>query len=432
MAENNKAFAFSAEGINFVAGLFWQPLSESTNGSKQKEIKFHAKDLNFELFVLRNTHVPCVGFANTYGDIKAGLSSVAALVSKTVEMENGSDNFIFVTEVPSGEWIYVAQRDGLILPDGDEVFASESAAKSRLLEDVSSGDWAYIFAPSIWGINKTTERTLESMLPKDKKGKVQPHKWWKLANVNSGQGAIRQKGLIVLLALAVGASLFGYKKYQEIKLKKEMEAAALAAQAQIDAQGHIVPPEHPWKTKPAAAGMMNACMQAIYSVNLFPGNWELVTANCSGDALTVTWKPKGEQGWIQHLREVYPNATISLDGSVASINVPLGEMQTGYDEAVLDSNERLVQMYTAAQRYGFKFLATPAAPAAPVLPGQEGVNAAPIKDWNEITWKADNIVLPQSVLAGLDGDGFRMNSMSAAWQSGKFTWTMEGIQYVKP
>jgi len=423
------ASVFSIDGIQFVSGLFWQPLSESNSGDKQKEIKSLAKELTFDLYVVRNTPFDCVGFANPKGEVKHGQVSAAAVVSKALELELKADNFIFVTHLPDGRWLYVAQRDGQILPDGDLIFNSEDGAKTRLLEDFSAGDWALVIAPEIWSVRKSSERSFESLLPRDKKGRIEIHKWWRLTNVDSSKELARHKGKLILVVVLLAMAGAGFKFYQDYKTKKEMEAAAIAAQQMIDAQGNAIPIEHPWKTIPVANDVLEACMNAVSSVTLFPGNWDLVAANCSNGLLTVTWKPQ-EKGWIEHLKTIHPNAVISTDGSVASINVPLGDLKTGVDEVVSEENQRLIEMYSAAQRFGFKFTISQGQAPAPALPGQEGV-VPPPPDWKEINWKADGITLPESVLAGLGGNGFRMKVMNATWQNGQFIWTMEGTQYVK-
>jgi len=426
------AHVFEAGGSQFVAGLFWQPLTEGNSSEKQKEIKALAKELDFEMCVLRKTPIDCVGFANASSTIKYGHASAAALVSKSMDVEFGVEDFIFVTQLPDSQWIYIAQRDGLILPDGDQVFSSEDAAKSRLLEDMSLGEWSNIIAPAIWGIKKSAERTFDSMLPV-KGGKVKLHKWWRLTYVDSSREFGRHKIAIGLAIILLVGALGGFKYYQDYKLKKEMEAAALAAQQAIAMQNQKVAVEHPWKSIPVSSDVLDACMAATSNVKLFPGNWDLAGINCTNGMLTVSWKPKGVNGWIEHLKAVHPDAVISIDGSMASINIPIGELPKGYDEEIKGQNERLVEMYSAAQRYGFKFTVTPlSAPAIKVLPGQESATPPPAPDWAEINWKAEGITLPEAVLSALEGDGFRMKSMNVSWQNGKFIYTMEGTQYVKP
>lgn len=427
---NTGAQVFDIEGVQFVSGLFWQPLSESSNGDKKDEVKSLSSELKLELYVLRNTSISCVGLTNPNEEIKSDQCSIAAIVSKTLEIEQGASDFIFVTPMYDGKWIYISQRDGLILPDGDKVYPSEDAARARMLEDMSIGDWSTIIAPSIWGIRGSSERTFESMIPRNGKGKIKVHKWWKLKNVDSNKELAKHKGKILISLLLVVAAGLGINKYKEVMHQKEMDAAEAAAKELMMSQNQQAVVMHPWKDMPLSTNLLQACMGAISTVRLFPGNWELVSANCSNTALTVSWKPKGENGWIEHLRQIHPDSTISLDGSLASVTKLLTGIEAGVDEEVLPENMRLVEMYSAAQRYGFKFTATPAAPAVQALPGQEAAVVAQ-KDYRELNWKAENIMFPEAVLSGLSGNGMRMTAMNAIWQNGKFVWTMEGIQYVK-
>ena len=426
------ASVFNVEGTQLIAGLFWQPLSEANNGDKQKEIKSLAKELKFDIYVLRKTTINCVGFSNLSDTVKHGCLSIAAIVSKTMEVEFNSQDFIFVCGLENGQWLYIAQRDGLILPDGDKVFASEDEARSRLLEDLSLGTWGLTVCPSIWGISKSTERDLISMLPRNSKGKIDANKWSRLKNVDSTKEIARHKGKIIIALLLIAGTAFGFKTYKSFKQNQEMQAADAAAKEMMALQNQTSISVHPWKSIPVASELLRSCTDAVSRVRLFPGNWELISANCSSGNLVVTWKPIGDSGWIDHLKAIHPDAVISLDDSLASITKPLGEMQVGTDESIQPQNERLVEMYSAAQRYGFKFKVMPS--AAPVavkpLPGQENTPEPP-KEWNEIFWKADEIGLPSIVLAGLSGNGFRMTGMSAKWRDGKFIWSMEGNQYVK-
>lgn len=420
----NEPHLFTIDGVSFALGLFWQPLGGSTPAERSKEVRALAEELSFDLSVIRNSSMHSVGFAKS-GDLKAGVFSAGAVVSKTMEVEEKVRDFIFVSALPDGSWMYVAQRDGAILSDGDLAFASEDAARTRLLEHMSLGDWPKVIAPAIWGVGGATERSFEDIIPRGKGGKIKIHKWWRLVPVGRGRAAMTlHAGKIAVacavVAVVVGGSVF-YKKW---KAEKEAKAATVV----VDAAGTPLPPEHPWKSQPLARDMMAACMTAVSSQQLFPGNWSVQGVECSGGNLVVSWTPR-PGGWIRHLKEVEPAAQVALDGSAASISVGLPQLPLGQDEPAPTENERLVAMYSTAQTYGVPFVAT-AAPAAPVLPGQTVSATAP--GWKEIGWKVDGVVLPEAVIAALDGPGFRMKTMRAKWQDGRFVWTMEGIQYVQP
>lgn len=420
---------FNIEGQTFVAGLFWQPLAAANNSERAKEVKALAKEMNFDLYIVKGTSAYCVGFGNSEKGIKTGTLSAAAVISKSIEEQHGIREFIFTCQLPDGNWIYLSQRDGVILPDGDEVYASEDAARAKLLQDSSVGDWAYIVAPAMWGISNSNEGDFVSLIPRKSNGKIEIHKWWKLSPVSSGAAITANIGKIAVGAIILGSLFGGYKFYKDWQHKKQMEEAARLAALEIDAQGKIQPPEHPWKKQPLASEMLASCMAALEQVRLFPGNWELTAVNCNGNAMTVAWQPR-KGGWIEHLKSVEPNVIVALDGSTASLTIPLPTLQTGIDEPVATQNDRLTAMYSAAQRYGVAFTATPAPPAPQPLPGQEGQVIQ--KDWTEIGWRAESVTLPHIVLTALEGNGFRMSAINGTWANGKFNWTMEGTQYVQP
>lgn len=425
---------FTIDGSTFALGLFWQPLSGVTVPERNKEVRSLAHELSFDIAIVRNSLVHCVGFAKSSQALKIGVFSAAAVVSKTLEVEQKARDFIFVSPLPDGRWAYVAQRDGVILPDGDQAFGSEDAARARLLEHMSLGDWPLVIAPSIWGVQGATERSFEDILPRRKNGKPKHHKWWRLVPVDRGRAAfLAHSGKIALVA-AVGAAILGggiyYKKLKdEREMRLAAEAAAAAAAMQLNASGQAIP-VNPWKSQPLAGDMVRACLSAVSAQRMFPGNWNLSVIECANGHLSVSWTPR-VGGWIKHLKEVEPGAVIAMDGSTASVSIPLAAMDTGHDEPAPNEKARMIEMYSAAQSYGVALGLAPSTPVmAPVLPGQDA--PAPQVLWQEITWIVDSVSMPSVVLAALDGPGFRMKAMRAKWIDGRFVWTMEGTQYVQP
>lgn len=416
---------FTIEGEHFALGLFWQPLSGGTAADRKKELRTLAAELTYDLAVIRQSSMVCAGFANSK-KVKAKTFSAAAIVSKTLEMERDAKDFIFVSALPDGRWMYVAQRDGAILPDGDMVFSSEDAARSQLMEHMSLGDWGNLIAPDDWGVRGSTEKSFADLLPRKKNGKISTHNWWRLIPVKNSQAMLALHARKIVIGVAgVAAVGFGGHFYQQWKARQDA-LAALRASMSVE-QAPVAPPEHPWKNQPQARDVLRSCIDTLAQQNLFPGNWGISGVECSGGALTISWKPK-EGGWIKHLKEIVPDATIAMDGSTASVRASLPAMAVGLDEAVTTEGDRLVGMYSAAQTYGVKFTVSPAI-AAPTLPGQ-GNQIPP--DWREVGWQAQGVEFPEAVLVALDGPGFRMRSMHAEWKDGKFVWVMEGTQYVQP
>lgn len=409
----------------FVSGLFWQPLS-GMSSDRHKETKRLAEELNFDLAVWRTTAAHQVGLGSTAKGMKPGYLSAAAVISKTLEMEFGARDFLCATEIPGGLWLYVSQREGVILPDGDFI-GGEDEVRSRLLEDMSVGVWRLIFAPEHWGIGGAEEeRSFAEFLPK-KAGKRAYMRWWGLRPVSRFRSirvnSTKSIAFLLLLMMVIGGAFYAYKSH------KDKEMAEAIRIANLSATQPVVKPEHPWKKAPRALKYLESCRAALKEVIIWPGNWSPQSATCSNDTLTLLWK-KQEHGWIEHLLRIEPKAVISMDGATASVSVPL-ILGKGEDEALVKETVRTIGMHSAAQRYRFSFTVEPAARPS-VLPGQEQ-GTPTSQDWRETKWSATGSLLPPEVVLGaLNGDGFRVNTIQVVFAPGSFVWNMEGAQYVQP
>ena len=418
---------FIVDGMRFISGLFWYPLAGGSQSERAQEIKSLAKEQDFDLYILRSTSTYYVGFAHSDGQARIGVFSAAAVVSKTLELESSAREFIFVSPLPDGHWMYVAQRDGVILPDADKCFPNEDAAKSRLLEDISLGDWSLIIAPDIWGVTGSVERDFVDMLPQSAQGKRQSHKWWKLSPVNPYDNIFAHGKKILLGLVIVAVVATGWAYY---KKKLDMEALEEARRlAHLAPPPPPPPPEHPWKSKPDPIALVRLCTQTLLTVPVSPGNWDITGILCDGKVLNVSWRAR-DYGWIDHILQAVPQVNISGEGKVASLSVPLPSLTIGKDEPVIVGRQRMLDMYSLAQRHGFPLLVTPVAAQSPP-PGQAGANL-PVIDWGEMSWSVKGTLEPLMVVRVLDGPGFRIDSMDAVWNEGQMVWNLEGKQYVKP
>ncbi len=427
-----QAQVVSFGGRDFAAGLLWMPLVSTNTNERQNEVKALGKELDLNLHVVHRDNT-CVGLVKSGLEIKQGVLSLAAAVSDRLNELFGARDFIYVADIGGGRWYYLVQREGVIFPERDVVVTSEELARTMYYEDNSAADWPHVFAPAHWGITGAKEgESLSELLPLGRKGKVATGKGWTLSpiTVTPAQMLARHAVPLIVIAMVLGGGSIGLDQFKKHQRQKAIEES-LRIQAEIAArQEAVLPRPRPWGEIPGAVDQMNACLATLSQVHLFPGNWDLAGVNCSGGVLVVSWKPSG-RGWIEHLKQVVPEAVISIDGSLASVTKPLPQLRTGVDEDVHESNARMAAMYAAAQRYGVKFLATPPVNnVPPALPGQAGAKPQ-VQMWDELGWKAEGVSLPEVVMDALDGNGFRLRAMSAQWQAGRLIWTMEGSQYVR-
>lgn len=413
-------------GRIFVSGLFWQPLPGTSNAQRKAEAEKIAEEQQFNLMVLRTTGVQQVGFASSKDGAKLGMLSIAAIITKMMEVEGKDRNLLVAAEIGNGRYIYVAQREGVILPTGDMV-GTENEVRAKMLSDKSLGDWETIFAPSHWGIQGSHERALLDFFPKKKNSDAIAYKrWWSLIPVKKDWKSYLPQAALVALAVLGYVS---YSEYQKHLLANEMAAIAAAAEAQAAQGGPVATLEHPWKVEPRATAVMAACDAALSHLsNFWPAGWTLNELVCAGGTLRVSWT-RQQGAWVAHLLAVQPNATLASNGNSASLTVPL-TIPAGEDEPVLVETERLPALFRATDRLGYTLNINAAAPK-PVLPG-DAPNMGPIKTWEEFGWSISGAGLPpRHVLAAMEGPGLRVSRIAQTLGEGELKWKMEGVQYVK-
>lgn len=422
-------YVFDIGQDRFVAGLFWQPLNSKTFGESDREIKSLAQELSFDLFVQRTTSTHFVGFAASSPHIKTGVYSAAAIVSKTLEVEEELRDFLFISQLPSGTWLYIAQRDGVILPDGDCYFFTEKDVKARLYQDQSLASWNRIYAPAEWGIIGSYDRPFEDLLPKHPNGKLSHHKWWRLQPVHPYMAQLRHWKLMLGVAVILALGIAGWFYQQHLEKIRLIREAQELLEKQLSSQEKAAPVEKPWKKTPLPLPIMGACVATLADVNMSPGNWKPSAIACDNKKLRITWQA-GEYGWIAHLKAVEPKANISQDGRSATLDYDLIYDQKKMEEALPPSDSRKMNLMIAAQTYGFNLALKPVPPPKP-LPGQKK-KKAPAPEWQEFSWVVDKLPLPLVTVGVLQGPGLRMTKATAKWEDGQWIWRLEGSQYVLP
>lgn len=420
---NSQTFEFGKR--TFVSGLFWQPLPGSTARLRKAELQKMSEEQGFDLAVQRTSGVPQVGFGSFSDGVKPGMLSVAAMVSKSLEVANRDRSFLCAMQVPGGRWLYVAQREGVLLHDGD-LLGTEETVRARMMTDLSLTEWQTVFAPARWGIPDGIERKFEDLLPKHG-NKYSFKTWWEVRPIrNTWLDFIQDNPALYVSVIALVLALVGYYVWDQYRIKKELEELAMQEAAEQAAR-ETAAAEQPWKKQPRAALFVAACDKALAQVKTFwPGNWTPTDAVCKERNLVVTWT-RQETGWIEHLLALEPKAEISTDGNRAMLTVPL-ELTGGENDTLPKERERIVGMYSYAQRYGLSFVLKNAT-GAPVLGQPQPVSGG----WKTLEWSIGDMPLaPSTMLPGLDSPGLRISQIKLAFSEGMMKWTMEGMQYVQP
>ena len=429
-------WTFSIEkNREFVSGLLWNPLLgtpgdevRSALKSSGKETLRYAEQVNADFAVWRAKGDLQVGFGAGIDGAREGQYSIAAAIADQIEEESGARNFLCAVEAPNNKWLLVAQREGIILPEGDQCSA-EDPIRSAVLNYLSGATWDLIIAPAHWGIYNAEERTLDSILPKGRRGGIDYRKEWQLVSVKPSH----KKNLLLLVAIAaVGVLAYmGNQYYQDYKAAQHAaEQARLALQSQYANQPVQTAP--PWHAKALAKDDFDRCMAGFDAFGSFwPGNWTPISADCRNGMISAMWQ-RGENAWIEHLSSLRPEINISTDGNVASHSISIGESERKNNtEDLPDGRIRTLEMHSKAQRYGVMVNITEA-PQPVVLPGQAQADQPP-PQWKELQVRIDGQGIPPEVLLEvMDGPAFRLESVMMNFNAGSIFWSMEGKQYVQP
>lgn len=409
----------------FTGGLFWQPLARDGQNTKI-DIDHIASEQSFDLMVLRTTGLAQVGFGTTLNGMSAGLYSAAAVVSKGMEVLGLSRTALCAIQIDDTRWLYFAQRDAVILPHGD-VLGDEATVKTLLFEQMSISDWETIIAPTHWHINEATQYVFEDFLPKKGKGGFDYKSWWKLKPVHRKFVDLKRVLQIALVVGVIAAGIFLYGKWQQHIAQKKMTELQVAKEMLAPKAELKAKPERPWKKMPKALVFANACLNAIKTVpSLYPANWQLRDTVCGDGLLTVVWI-KPEAGNLAALLEIIPNAEIAGDGKSATLTLAL-TLPVGDDETLDSQKVRIQALHNAAQRINLP-ITIGEITKIPTMPGE--VSAVTAVDWLERSWAIPHITIdPLSVIAALDGKGFRVTKITTTFDAGSIKQAMEGIQYV--
>lgn len=428
---------FSLDGKReFISGLHWQPLTDSSSGELPTFLRGAGPQtrglmtsMGFDLAAWRSENALQVGLAVAEEGAKPGVYSIAAAIASNIEADSGAKSFLCAVEALNGRWLFVAQREGVLLPEGDK-FGQEGEIRALLLDNRSAGDWDIIYAPATWFIDKAEEVQIDDLLAKDKTGKITIREEWKLREPQGSKSKVLVIGITAATLLLGGK--FGNDYYLSVKAA---EAEARRIQNELIASQSVVqaPVTPPWHELPAAAHVASACQQAVSSfATLWPGHWTLMGIECKNGNASAVWR-REEMGWIEHLKAVMPDAVINTDGNIASDSRTVNVTVENNREAIVTQQERRIAMLSVGQRYGVEVrLGALQLPAPPINPTDEAPPPPP-PQWGSFTVSVANTQLPpREIVKLLDGPGFRLDSVNLRYFDGVLTWNIEGTQYVQP
>jgi hypothetical protein len=260
----------------FAAGLFWQPAPTAATAAREARIVASQAELGADLFCVRRRGVPQFGLAQVSQGHRPGMRALAAAVADC----RPEASWVGVFPVPD-RWLYLAVRNGAIMPDGDLLFDREEAARDHLGQDLEPGEWKAVFAPSSWGIADSR--------PLDLVETISP-----LADARLRRVASRWLWPLLWTALAAVAAAVVVCSLSAGPAEKSSQVPVAPAP----------PPPPPWQTQPPPVAVIAFCAKAIEEAPVVPG-FELETASCAASGGTATYhRQGGTMAWAPNLAQV--------------------------------------------------------------------------------------------------------------------------------
>ena len=424
-------------GQRFVAGLFWQTLSQK---DRKKEAQTLAEDLRFDFVVFRNSEMPQVGFAASEDGAEEGLLSIAAMISKSMEMEGITGNWMGAFGLPDGEYVYVAIRDDIFLSDGDMI-GSEQEIRQIMSTTYSLGDWDYIFAPPEFNFSSSEERDIESLIP-TKRGKIKVHKWWALQPANKKGSSFnfgtKQKAILAT-AVLLGVAMIGAKVYQQKQVQKEAAERAKAMQearakmfgeqaAKQKALEDAAQNSKPWADMILPSDLAMKCLHIVSADVSGAGGWQLKQAVCDQQNFVANYD-RGNST-IENLLAVIPDAQIDASGDKATISRPIGAVDSKLSEKLTMLQDSKLALLNRSQQIGATITIQDPPPPPPPLPGTEQASKpVPVPPWKKTQFSMDSKLSPEIVANHIAVPGLRVTKITMDGALNAPSWKIEGELY---
>lgn len=422
-------------GRQFVAGLFWQPLTRPR--AYMKEAREIGKREGMDIVAIRHSVIMQAGFVAKNQGVLKGMYSLAASLASQL-----GNSWLGVFEIDEDRFALVAVHDGAIVP-GCDLIGDRDEISNKLRVVYNYFNWEKVYAPASFEFGGE---------PLDIKKLLHPSNLQKENQLRPLTFGLSPKEFAiagVLLVLVLGG-IFGYAEWMKYQEKQRREAAILAEQARhaelekLNAKAKQEQTQkaldHPWAKQPAAEDFARECVGTIYGLRLSVGGWVFQEAKCTSAAVQAVYKRKDGASINEFLADAKNAFTvppaIAADGDSASLSVSL-DMKYGGDDPLRPADVATADFSSQLQKLGIVIKLTEKPVQAPqpqaALPGQQASKGAPqppepVPDWKTFTFKIDSEIAPEVVFAGMRADGLRFTEMGVRLQDDtpKLIWNIAG------
>ena len=392
--------------LSYAVGLYWENSPTGRVAQAAKEAA-NQPGQQADFYALRagakDGRIPQFGLGQKIAGHKAGMPAFAPCLAN---QQPGSWAGAF--RLREGTAVIVV-RDDLILPDGDQFYASEADARERLLQEIGFGGLQRIYAPEAWSISGADSMPISLLMNERRDVTLRPV-------------VVSQKALVVGAGAAVAlAAVIGVGIYMQTS-QDEKPVASIGAPTPFETQAPTYPPpEKVWEKAPLPLDFVENCRAGLGKIPVSLLNWSLGNLTCNGKAITGEWsRTKGISGAPDGVK-------VNDTASSAPLKVDLPDMTPRGSQDLLNQDD-ITRRYML-QDWPGTIARTQDDPPPPPPPGYSGPWTPPPAPWVKRSFTLNIPVLPASVPVFLgDLPGAVITSMTYA-PSGGGGWMIEGVIY---
>lgn len=445
-------------GNRFVAGMQWQPLSQSR--SPLKEAKEEGQRRGWDVVsIKRGSDWIQAGFVSRASGVYKGMYSVASSLAGVLGPHWCG---IFATPEPGQYLVAAVDGSGRIVAASDRILPAESAkALSRRIQADNDIPYENTFAPPELEMAPSV-RELGDLLPPILPKAVR--KQAALTYLSYGVTKESLRNLAIIGGLIVGALVaFHYWDAYEDGVKEEAARKEQAAQARRLALANAnarrkleaLALTHPWAMTPSADDFIRACGSVVDRLPLDMTGWNFSDALCDDKkGITITYLRQTGSSQQDLARTIgasllsiskeshLPVVSFTNNGDSVTVTFPLTGPVAGDDplQPLVDAMSDFlgpIQRTNTADVQVFSNISIEQQPVVikmpPAPPGQPPI-PAPEATWRMLHWSLDSEIPPRLVFGGLKNrNGLRVTSIETKLQSdgAQLKWTMKGDFYVQ-
>ena len=268
----------TVNGTVYATSIFWQPLQNPDN--PLPEVRETAENVldNADLYVIRPSGMPQYGLGISSEGHRAGMP-VAAL--SLVEAFSDVPSSVSVFKVPEGWW-FIAVRNDLILSEEDMLYLNEDDAKRNFVSMMAVPDWGRRVAPASWQIDGTEERSIDEVLAKAPRVKLQKLK---------KELSIKTVSILVAAVVLIGWGAFSLLSYMfgSSEVIREVIAPPPVVKPVVEPPKEVVVPM-PWEDLVVPGEFMKVCSDStsLLVTATVPG-WVIGDIKCQLTGLSTSW-----------------------------------------------------------------------------------------------------------------------------------------------